>query len=102
MPIPSRIPDTTMSPQNSDQIDRLLLAKEVAKYLCLSTKTLEKYRYQGRGPAYISVGGRSKILYRRSDVDAWIGAHLQTSTAQNKPLLTQCLPRQRRLIPRQE
>jgi len=41
--------------------------------LGLSTSALSQLRYQGRGPKYYKPTPRI-ILYRRSDVNAWIEA----------------------------
>ena len=36
-------------------------------------------RHKGTGPTYVKVGPR-KVYYRRSDIEAWIGANLHTRT----------------------
>jgi len=48
-------------------------SKRTAQYLDAAEQTLNNWRHQGRGPSYIKIG--KKILYRRSDVDAWLDAH---------------------------
>jgi len=51
-----------------------MTSTEVAKMLCLSTRTLEKMREEERGPPYarLGKGGRSKVIYKLADVEAWV------------------------------
>lgn len=51
---------------------------EAAAYCRLSKPYLEKLRSNGGGPAFRKVGRR--ILYRLSDIEAWIDKHVQAST----------------------
>ena len=39
---------------------------ELARRWRLSPRTLERWRWQGNGPAYLKIGGR--IVYRKEDV----------------------------------
>ena len=48
--------------------------KESAEYRRCSLRKLDRERASGTGPAYVRDGG--KILYRRSDVDKYLEAHL--------------------------
>lgn len=41
-----------------------------AAYIGKPPRTLDQWRYLGKGPAYVRVGG--SIRYRRSDVDRWL------------------------------
>ncbi|GBQ28701.1 putative transcriptional regulator [Gluconacetobacter sacchari DSM 12717] len=50
-----------------------LRTTEVAELLGLSPRTLEKYRVIGEGPTFLKLGQR--VLYARSDVEAWLQAH---------------------------
>lgn len=52
---------------------RLLKTKEAAEYLGLSVRTLENWRYQGRGPALTHLD--RAIRYDIRDLDAWIEDH---------------------------
>lgn len=52
--------------------DDLLDTAELAELLHLSTRTVIRWRQARIGPAWIKAGGR--LLYRRSDVDAWLSA----------------------------
>ena len=43
--------------------------KQAAGILALSTRTLDRYRQRGTGPAYYKLGGR--IRYRMKDLTEW-------------------------------
>jgi hypothetical protein len=53
--------------------------REAALRLGLSSRTLERNRASGFGPAFCKLGRR--ILYRPADLDAWITSHIRTSTS---------------------
>jgi hypothetical protein len=53
---------------------------EAADYLKLSHRTLQGYRVKGCGPAFACLGRR--IIYRRTDLDAWVASHVVQSTSQ--------------------
>lgn len=55
-----------------------LRVPEAAKYLELSTSTLDKMRVEGRGPRYLKIGGR--VFYRLTDLDAYIEAAVIETT----------------------
>ena len=57
-------------------LDRLLTVMETARVLRLSSRTLDRYRATGVGPAYYKLGGR--IRYRRSDLMAWVQKNRRT------------------------
>lgn len=54
---------------------RYLTTKETAEMLRISPHTLEGFRRDGRGPSYIRVGKRNKVLYEFAAVLAWVGKH---------------------------
>jgi excisionase family DNA binding protein len=57
------------------------LTAEAAALLRLSKRTLEKYRMTGiDGPSFVRIGGR--VLYRRTDLETWLAAHLRRSTSE--------------------
>jgi hypothetical protein len=43
--------------------------QSLASRLRLSVRTLQRWRWQGKGPTYLKLGGR--VVYRRLDVEAW-------------------------------
>jgi excisionase family DNA binding protein len=55
----------------------LLTPAEVAERLRVSTRTLEFWRHQGRGPAYVKIGKR--VRYRPDDVERFIEAQRSTT-----------------------
>lgn len=57
----------------------ILDAAEAATYLRSSTSTLAKLRCYGGGPQFIRQSAR-KVLYRRTDLDAWLNERSRTST----------------------
>jgi excisionase family DNA binding protein len=61
--------------------DRLLGVDQAASYTGLSVRYLAKLRIVGGGCAYHKIGVR--VLYRLSDLDAWLANKRRTSTADN-------------------
>jgi len=43
---------------------------QAAEYLCLSPRTLQRWRGEGRGPAYRKVGKR--VLYAQRDLEEFV------------------------------
>ncbi|MDQ8698159.1 helix-turn-helix domain-containing protein [Hyphomicrobium sp. LHD-15] len=54
--------------------EQLLTTKEAARYLRLSSRTLEGFRVRGIGPRFIKAGSglRSRVLYHPADIRAWL------------------------------
>jgi hypothetical protein len=52
--------------------------KNLAERWLISARTLEQWRWQGRGPRYLKIGGR--VVYRLSDVEAFEAASIHTNT----------------------
>lgn len=65
---------------NSDYWD----TREAAEFLKLSPRTLERMRVEGCGPRFLKAGRsiRAKVLYRPSDVRAWVEAITYQSTSE--------------------
>ena len=57
----------------------LMTQPETAEYLRVAEHTLENWRYRRTGPRFLKAGGR--VLYRRSDLDAWLDANAQGGDA---------------------
>jgi hypothetical protein len=53
---------------------------EAAKVLRLSERTLERMRLTGLGPTYVKAGRR--VLYRQTDLEAWIASQVRASTSE--------------------
>ena len=58
---------------------RFLRTPEAADFLGLSSRTLEKHRTYGTGPAYRKLGGR--VVYAVDDLKAWADRGAVTSTS---------------------
>lgn len=57
---------------------RRVTTSVAADYVGLAKITLEKYRVQGQGPAFIKVGRR--VVYDTRDLDSWLDNHRVNST----------------------
>ncbi|WP_192385781.1 helix-turn-helix transcriptional regulator [Mesorhizobium silamurunense] len=58
----------------------LLTQAEVAKYLKISTKTLEAMRQKGNGPVFHKFGRR--VLYKKSTLTEYLDKHSFGSTSE--------------------
>jgi transcriptional regulator GlxA family with amidase domain len=54
--------------------DTYLTTAEAAQLVRLSPRTLERLRLQGSGPRYLKAGRgkKARVLYRRTDLVAWL------------------------------
>ena len=61
-----------------------LISTEAADLLRISRRTLERMRVDGTGPRYLKVGPgkRSRVLYRQSEVLAWLERQTYGSTSE--------------------
>ena len=59
--------------------DDFMSSDDVAVILSLSPRTLERFRLEGRGPAYFKFG--RIVRYKRSTTLAWANAQMRTSTS---------------------
>ncbi len=51
-----------------------------AKFVGVSKRTLEKWRYEGGGPPYLKLGRR--VLYCLGDLEEWISRQGRSSTSE--------------------
>ena len=60
-----------------------LTTPEAAHFLRLSARTLERFRVEGTGPIYTKAGPgkRSRVLYHRDALIAWLTGAQHESTA---------------------
>jgi len=58
----------------------LLTQRQAAALLCLSERTLERFRVSGVGPKFVRMG--KSVRYRLSDVEAWIASRVVGSTSE--------------------
>jgi predicted DNA-binding transcriptional regulator AlpA len=59
---------------------KCLLPKQVSQKIKVSESTLAKWRLNGNGPKFVKIGG--KVVYRESDVERFLEAHLCQSTSE--------------------
>ena len=59
--------------------DNALTEDEAARYLGVSPSFLAKHRVSGDGPQFVKYGGK-RVVYLRSDLEAWRDAQRRTST----------------------
>jgi excisionase family DNA binding protein len=66
---------------------RYLTTAEAARYLGLSTATLEQLRVRGGGPVYCKPGPQGRrVIYDINDLDAWVAAGKRSMTREtNSP-----------------
>ncbi|OSM07630.1 helix-turn-helix transcriptional regulator [Magnetofaba australis] len=62
------------------EIIKHLNVYQLSKRWGVSCQTLQNWRSQGRGPAYIKLGGR--VLYRLLDVESFEAERTHTQTGQ--------------------
>jgi predicted DNA-binding transcriptional regulator AlpA len=58
----------------------LVTQRQAAEMLCLSERTLERFRVSGSGPKFVRMG--KSVRYRLSDVEAWIASRVVGSTSE--------------------
>jgi predicted site-specific integrase-resolvase len=61
---------------------RHLTQIELAHRWNISPRTLEKWRWQARGPIYVKLQGR--VAYRQEDVEAYEADNLRRGTAEGR------------------
>lgn len=62
-----------------DVADELLTPEEAAGMLRIpSHRTMERWRAEGTGPAFVKVGRR--VAYRRQDLHTWLDQRVRHST----------------------
>lgn len=62
--------------RKSTEERRVLFTEDVARMVGCSAATIERMRYEGRGPKWIRVGARN-IVYREEAVLAWLAEQEQ-------------------------
>jgi hypothetical protein len=72
-----------MAPIQGIIMSQFLDTKEAAKYVRLSTATLERLRVTGGGPSFIKPIP-TRVIYDVVDLDVWMRGRRQQSTSENK------------------
>lgn len=57
---------------------------ETAEFLRISERTLERWRVEGNGPRFRRFGRR--VVYAKSDIEAWADGRCYQSTSASEPL----------------
>ena len=70
---------------------RFVRTPQAGEYLGLSSRTLEKHRTYGTGPAYRKLGGR--VVYDLDDLAEWADSGLRVSTSDPRPTPHPASPR---------
>jgi predicted DNA-binding transcriptional regulator AlpA len=60
--------------------DNAMAEKDAARFLGVSTSYLAKRRVSGDGPQFVKYGSK-RVVYLRSDLEAWRDARRRTTTA---------------------
>ena len=81
---------------STDTDARYWNTKRAADYLGFSPDTLNRMRLTGDGPRYAKLGGR--VIYDRSDIDAWVEANKRSFTHEKNHTVT-FIPPSKRLHP---
>ena len=63
-----------------DNPDTLITAAQISHYLPIARQTAARWRHEGKGPRYLSVGGK-RIAYRVGDLRDFLDACTRTSTS---------------------
>jgi excisionase family DNA binding protein len=58
--------------------EKLMTSVELAGMMGVHRSTPKKWRREGRGPRYLKLG--KSVRYALTDVQAWLNAHIVTST----------------------
>lgn len=68
---------------DSHDLQALLTEREAASFLNFSSRTLQAWRQNGRGPFFVKVSKRC-VRYKRADLLAWIDDRRTTSTSEDE------------------
>ena len=61
---------------------------QLAERWGISPRTLEQWRWQGKGPKYLKIGGR--VVYRLQDVEHYEAQHLHANSVSPLPAREAC------------
>jgi predicted DNA-binding transcriptional regulator AlpA len=61
---------------------KMLSTREAAAYCGSSASTFAKLRLYGGGPGFVKLGRR--VVYDPADLDAWLAAHRQNTTSEQR------------------
>jgi len=72
-----------MTAQTLDARATTVGPEDAAERLGVQRSTLDNWRWSGRGPAYVKVGGRCR--YRLADLAEWLDSQTRASTSDPGP-----------------
>lgn len=55
-----------------------LTTEKLAEFLNISIQTLNKWRWEGKGPRFVKLG--SRVVYDLADVETYVAAQVRQST----------------------
>lgn len=58
----------------------LVTEEDAASFLAVSTRSLQRWRVEERGPPFVKLHGR-RVHYRLSDLESWVDARRYASTS---------------------
>jgi len=61
-------------------MNKLLTEEQVAEQLSITTNTLRKWRWLGKGPAFIKIG--AAVRYEADTLATFIKSNIKTSTSE--------------------
>ncbi len=65
---------------NEDYLTTLLKEKDAAKFLEVSARSLQGWRFKGGGPKFVKISHRS-IRYRKKELIEWAEGKIRSSTS---------------------
>ena len=66
----------------TNNVEKFLTQDDVAALWSISTNTLRKWRWEGKGPKFVKLGAR--VVYRESDVMAYAQENIKSSTSKTE------------------
>ena len=75
----------------SEAISSLIDEREAAKLLSVAPRTLQYWRWAGRGPAFVKIGGA--VRYHRRDLDDFVSRGRREPSAASEAEAVQAEPR---------
>ncbi len=61
----------------------MMITKQAAAYLGVARSTLERWRLEGNGPIYLTLG--RAVRYRQEDLDQYLASQRRRCTSEYRP-----------------
>ncbi len=90
-----------MSTTSPDPVDEMVTPGKLAQEWDTTEGALAQLRSRGRGPKFVKLGGGQggRVLYRRSDIRAYLDANTVSRTGEQLALFPEPPREERRLSP---